>query len=219
MQGLIIEPHYIPNLRYFSKFLISNCIIIDDLSLFRKQSYRNRANILSVNGILPLIVPVCKGRSKIIFKDIRIDNTLLWQKTQWNSIVSAYNKSAYFQFYKHLFAGYYEKRYVFLLDLNLDIIRTIATILSLPSEIILFSDFTGDVSEYTDQRNSIDPKPRYNKADDMFTSIIYSQVFSDRFEFVSDLSIIDLIFNHGPDTTTILQQSVITMGKGINRPF
>ena len=135
MQGLIIEPHYIPNLRYFSKFLISNCIIIDDLSLFRKQSFRNRANILSVNGILPLIVPVCKGRSKIIFKDIRIDNTLLWQKTHWNSIVSAYNKSAYFQFYKHLFAGYYEKRYGFLLDLNLDIIRTIATILSLPSEI------------------------------------------------------------------------------------
>ena len=219
MQGLIIEPHYIPNLRYFSKFLISNCIIIDDLSLFRKQSFRNRANILSVNGILHLIVPVCKGRSKIIFKDIRIDNTLLWQKTHWNSIVSAYNKSAYFQFYKHLFAGYYEKRYGFLLDLNLDIIRTIATILSLPSEIILFSDFTGDVTELTDQRNSIDPKPRYDKADDMFTSINYSQVFSDRFEFVSDLSVIDLIFNHGPDTTTVLQQSVITMGKGINRPF
>jgi hypothetical protein len=219
MHGLIIEPHYIPNLRYFSKFQISNRIIIDDMSLFRKQSFRNRANILSVNGILPLIVPVCRGRSKIIFKDIRIDNTLLWQKTHWNSILSAYNKSAYFQYYKHLFAGYYEKRYEFLLDLNLDIIRTIATILSLPSEIILFSDFTGDDSVLTDKRNTIDPKPRYNKADDMFTSIIYRQVFSDRFEFVADLSIIDLIFNRGPDTKALLQQSVITMGKGINRPF
>ena len=60
MQGLIIEPYYIPNLRYFSKFLISNNIILDDKSLFRKQSYRNRGYILSANGILPLIVPVCK---------------------------------------------------------------------------------------------------------------------------------------------------------------
>lgn len=212
MPGLIIEPHYIPNLQYFSKFLLNKSIIIDDTSLFRKQSYRNRTNILSANGILSLIVPVCKGRSKTVFKDIMIDNSILWQKNHWKSIVSAYNKSAYFQFYKHLFEGYYEKSYIFLIDLNLDIINTISTILSLKTDIILFSEFRGEMNELADIRNNIDPKARYHKKDDLFTQIKYSQVFSDRFEFIPDLSMIDLIFNHGPDAAAILQNSVI-------RPF
>jgi hypothetical protein len=212
MQGLIIEPHYIPNLQYFSKFLLCKSIIFDDISLFRKQSYRNRANILSANGVLSLIVPVCKGRSKIGFKDIRIDNSILWQKNHWNSIVSAYNKSAYFQFYKHLFDGYYDKRYNFLIDLNLEIIKTISEILSLHTEIILFSELKRDLTGIFDLRDSIDPKTRFYKKDDSFTQIKYSQVFSDRFEFKSDLSIIDLIFNYGPDASAVLQKSVI-------RPF
>ena len=212
MPGLIIEPHYIPNLQYFSKFLLSKSIIIDDTSLFRKQSYRNRANILSSNGVLSLIVPVCKGRSKTVFKDIRIDNSVYWQKNHWNSIVSAYNKSAYFQFYKYLFEWFYGKHYNFLIEFNLDIIKTISTILSLKTDIILFSEYRGEMSKLDDMRNNIDPKTRYHKKDDLFTQIKYSQVFSDRFEFIPDLSMIDLIFNHGPDAAAILQNSVI-------RPF
>ena len=208
MQGLIIEPHYIPNLRYFSRFLISKSIILDDKSLFRKQSYRNRSYILSANGILPLIVPVCKGRSTTIFKDIRIDNTLLWQKNHWKSIVSAYNKSSYFEFYQHLFEIFYTKHYDFLLDLDLEIINTVSTILFPGFEITLLSDYHEKIENLTDFRDCIDPKPRFNKADDIFITNNYTQVFSDRFDFVPDLGIIDLIFNHGPDSRNVLKKSL-----------
>jgi len=208
MKGLIIEPHYIPNLRYFSRFLISSSIILDDISLFRKQSFRNRSYILSANGILPLIVPVCKERSKTSFKDIRIDNTRLWQKNHRNSIVSAYNKSSYFEFYRHHFDLIFTTHFDYLIDLDLEIIKTITEILSLPAEIILLSEYHGKIETLTDHRNCIDPKPRFNKADDSFTSINYTQVFSDRFDFVSDLGMIDLIFNHGPYAGEILQKSI-----------
>jgi hypothetical protein len=208
MLGLIIEPHYIPNLRYFSRFLISKSIIIDDISLFRKQSYRNRSYILSANGNLPLIVPVCKGRSKTIFRDIRIDNNVLWQKNHWKSIVSAYNKSSYFEFYKHLFEIFYTKQYDFLLDLDLEIINTIAAIISPIVNIILLSEFQGKTEELIDQRDCIDPKVRFNKHDEICKTLKYTQVFSDRFDFVSDLSMVDLIFNHGPEARTILQKSI-----------
>jgi len=70
------------------------------------------------------------------------------------------------------------------------------------------SEFTGIIEELPDLRNNIDPKQRFNKADDMFSYIKYTQVFSDRFDFVPDLGIIDLIFNHGPDAPGILQKSV-----------
>lgn len=206
MTGLIIEPHYLANLQYFSKFLICNCIIFDDESLFRKQSFRNRTHILSANGILPLIVPVCKGRSKIAFKDIRIDSSILWQKNHWHSIVSAYNKSAYFEYYLHYFEGYYKKPYAFLIDLNLDMIKTISKILSLKTDIILLSEFDGKIEELTDLRNCIDPKVRFNKNDDFFTPIQYSQVFADRLDFKHNLSIIDLLFNFGPDALSILKK-------------
>jgi hypothetical protein len=207
MVVLVIEPHYIPNLRYFSKFLNSNRIIIDDTSLFRKQSYRNRANILTANGVQSIIVPVCKGRSKTIFKEIKIDNSSHWQKNHWNAIISSYNKSAYFQFYKHLFEIHFDKQYNFLIDLNLDVINTITTILKLQTEIRLLSEIKNEEIVFTDFRDCIDPKPRYNKADPLFNQITYSQVFSDRFEFIPDLSIIDLMFNRGTDTLEILQKS------------
>jgi hypothetical protein len=209
MQGLIIEPHYIPNLRYFSAFLYCKRIIIDDLSLFRKQSYRNRANILSANGILSLIVPVCKGRSKIIIKDIKIDNTIRWQKNHWNSIVSAYNKSAYFQFYNYIFEEFYKKKYSFLLDLNIDIIKSILNILSYKNDLVLFSEYSEKTDNQIDFRNSIDPKPRYNKNQEFFKGLNYHQVFADRFSFIPDLSIIDLIFNQGPGSVEILEKTFI----------
>jgi hypothetical protein len=208
MQGLIIEPHYIPNLRYFSRFLISKSIFLDDISLFRKQSYRNRSYILSANGSLPLIVPVCKGRSKTAFKDIRIDNSNLWQKNHWNSIVSAYNKSGYFEYYRHYFEGFYSKTYNYLLDLDIEIIKSISKILSLRNDIILLSEYDGNTEILSDCRNIIDPKLRFNKPDNSFVSVKYHQVFSERFDFIEDLGITDLIFNHGPDAKIILEKSV-----------
>lgn len=208
MNYLIVEPQYFPNIQFFSKFLLFRRVIFDDLHLFQKQSYRNRTYILGANKVLPLVVPVKKGKSKIPMKDVIIDYGYDWQKLHWTSIISSYNKSPFFMFYESEIEEFFIRKYNSLVELNVGIVRFLIRLLAFETEIILLSEEENIIKkEFTDLRNKMHPKRIH--IDKNFKVVKYSQVFIYKLGFIPNLSILDLLFNKGPEASLILRESII----------
>lgn len=202
---VVLPLAYMGNTYYFSKLCFEDCIV-DIHEHYVKQSYRNRADILTSNGVVPLSVQIEKrSGEKTPVKDIRIDYSKRWQHQHWISIVSAYKSSPYFDYYSDLFAPFYEKRYEFLLDLDLDLTVTLLKAMNLDTELRLSESYVTPGSDDLDLRTTLSPKPQRRRPDAAFHAEPYCQVFSDRFDFVPDLSVIDLLFCEGPGAREILK--------------
>ena len=185
-----------------SELLKSTELMIELHENYPKQTYRNRCYIYSANGVLPLVIPVEKGSfHKIKLKEIRIDNSRKWRREHINAIVSAYNSSAFFEFYRDELLLPLEKEYEYLIDLNMNILNIILNILE--SDIVPggTESFIADYGrEHRDLRYEIEPK---KKARSGYAE--YFQVFSPKFGFKPNLSILDLIFNMGPEAWSCLR--------------
>ena len=207
MDQLILTTVYLGPVQYYTKFFESEQVFIEQYDNYRKQTYRNRCNILGANGPLVLTVPVVKEkRPKTLVKDIRIDYATQWQKNHWRSIFSAYNSSPFFEYYETDFMPFYEKRWKFLCDFNMALHKVVADLLELNS----LGEFTNEYAknfEGIDCREVITPKKDFRIADDCFDPVAYTQTFGEKFGFVPNLSIIDLLFNCGPEARLILEQS------------
>jgi hypothetical protein len=195
MQSLAIFPlFYLPPIGYFSALKSQNLeFLLEKHEHFPKQTFRNRASIASPDGILDLVVPVIKG-SKVHtpVKDVKISYDLKWQRLHWLSLQTCYRSSAYFEFYEDGLAPFYEKKYNFLFDYNLDLFRWLSTQLKLPIELKYTEEYQ-HLNEPLDFRNKFDKKDVY-----LADTKPYFQVFSDRNPFIHNLSILDLLFNQGP---------------------
>ncbi len=194
---------YLPTIQYISKFILCEKIYLEAHENYQAQSYRNRAVISSPNGIQTLSIPVKNKATNI--KDVRIDYISDWQKIHWRSIENSYKSSPFFEFYADAFLPFFNKRYDFLWDLNLNLLHTILDEIEIPKAINLTESFKKN-TPYWDYRFSIHPKKKHQKQDPDFNPKPYIQVFSDRFDFIPNLSIIDLIFNKGPETYLHLQR-------------
>ncbi len=199
---MILATSYFPPISYVAKFF-GNDVIIDIHEHYIKQTYRNRCEILAANGSLFLSVPVSKGSlHKPCSKDILIDYSKPWQKIHWRSIESAYNNSPFFLYYKDQVEECVFSNHKFVSDLNQQILEMIFKQLQLKID-VRYSENYIDPGTDDDFRNSISPK---NKSGIGFS--FYQQVFSEKHGFQSDLSILDLLFNMGPDAKEYL--SIIT---------
>ena len=206
---LLIELQYLPNAFYLSAFLQYEDIIFNDQAVFMKQTFQNRAYISGANKVLPLIIPVKKGKTHIPCKDVAIDYQGNWAKVHWHSIVSSYNKSPYFYHYRDHFEKHYFSKPRFLIDFNILLFHEIMDILELSNNISFFSSSDTDESEqYTDKTNKTGSKKINSEPAENFIFKEYQQVFSDRFGFIPGLSVIDLIFNTGPEARQIIERGL-----------
>jgi hypothetical protein len=205
----VLSIAYLPPIQYFTKLYKYTDVFIEDDENYNKQSYRNRCLILSANSTQTLSVPVCKPhKQKANIKDIRIDYTKAWQRNHWRAIEAAYSSSPFFEFYKDELLPFYEKNYEFLFDLNIDLIYLLSGLTGVSVHLNFTGTYHKQPSEHIDDfRENIHPKRRMQKSDPDFKPEPYHQVFSERFGFVSNLSIIDLLFNKGPETEQILKLS------------
>lgn len=205
---MILSTAYLGNIRYYTKLLTGEAVI-DLYENYRKQSYRNRCDILTANGICPLIVPVLhpSGR-KVPVRDIRIDNSKKWQHQHYQAIVSAYRRSPYFAYYEDELAPFYVRPYEFLCDLNEDLQRLVLGWLGLRCAVEHSDRYVDHVPEADDFRSALSPKARYDRPDPAFVRQPYYQVFSDRFPFCGNLSVVDLLFCEGPGAADVLRASV-----------
>ena len=140
--------------------------------------------------------------SKIKFSmlDAKIDNSIAWQKNHWKSIQSAYNSSPFFEFYRDSLEGIYIKEYTYLTKFNFDLINLILEWTDIEMKSELSKSYKIQYKNGLDLRENIENK-KYSSSE----NIIYKQVFSDKNGFLNDLSIIDLIFNEGPNSISYLK--------------
>ena len=203
--GILLSTAYFAPVRYFSKLAFYPEIYIEQYENFIKQTYRNRAIILGANGPIPLIVPVEKGRGKkILIKDLRIAYDEEWQRNHWRTIFSAYNSSPFFEYYADDIEPFFRKKHEFLFDFNLKITETLIELLDLENTIELTGDFEKVLRNCLNFREQISPKTHLTEPDLQFVAQPYTQVFSEKFGFVPDLSILDLLFNEGPSAGDVL---------------
>ncbi len=111
---ILLSTAYFAPVHYYARFLHHEKVYIEKFEHFCKQTFRNRAVILGGNGLIPLIIPVEKGRgAKTLIKDLKISYAENWQHNHWYSIFSAYNSSPFFEFYKDDIKPFFDKRQFF----------------------------------------------------------------------------------------------------------
>ena len=202
-EDIVLSSVYAGNIDYYSSLISSNSAVIDIHEFFRKQSYRNRCVIAGANGPLNLIVPIQRESGKTKVKDIKIDHSQNWKKIHWKSLESAYRTSPYFEYYEHLFYPvYHENKLKFLLDLNDKMAEIILSCLQFEKSIPKSNQYISKVSESVDYRQKIHPKqPNL----DVSAGVKYIQVFEDKLGFFPNLSVLDLVFNEGPNAIVLLK--------------
>ena len=200
IRRVLIATAFFPPVSYFADVIAKDAIIIEADEHYNKQSYRNRMEILGPNGRQILSFPVVKGENlKQKIRDVKISYDTPWQKIHWKSIETAYNSSPYFLYYKDDFFHFFHKKYDFLFDYNLEIIQKCLNFLKFNPKIELNLD-------YHNSLDAIDLRSKYQSKNLITTNYFlpYIQVFSDKFAFQSNLSILDLLFNLGPESGNYL---------------
>jgi len=200
---VLLSTAYLPPIEYFYYLFKSEHIIIEQLETYPKQSYRNRCEILTGNGKLSLSIPVRKvNGNHTLSKDIALFNEDKWQLNHWRAIQVAYSASPFLLYYEDELECFFTQEHNNLFKFNLGITKTLCSLIGFKPEISLAKTFEKNPNNCLDLRNSISPKKP--STIDHFSA--YIQVFSDRYPFISNLSIIDLLFNLGPETGEYLRK-------------
>lgn len=195
---------YLPPIEYMAYLLTRENVIIEKEETYPKQTYRNRCCILTANGILNLSIPVSKPYgNNTKTKDVTIINSDRWFTNHWRTISSAYSGSPFFLYYKDEFQEFFTGSYNNLLEFNTKLTNELLTLIGINCKIVYSDSFLipGQANLPLDARYSINPKKEVESKN--FEE--YTQVFSTKFNFIPNLSIIDLLFNLGPETRGYLK--------------
>ena len=200
---------YLAPVEYYTKLLAYDQIYIEQHDHYTKQTYRNRCTIAAPDGELALSIPSVKPDTpKCPMRDIRISDHGNWRHLHWNAIESAYNHTPFFEYYKDDFRPFYEKKYEFLADFNEELCHLVCSLIDIQPTIERTSEYKAIFTpNEVDFRERIHPKKDFRLEDTDFFPQPYYQVFQEKLGFLPNLSIIDLLFNMGPESLLILQQS------------
>lgn len=197
---ILVSTAYLPPVAYFGLISIADEALIEREENYIKQTFRNRCYILSANGPQILSIPVLLGSlHKTAIKDIRIDYSKRWQPVHLRAMKAAYNSSPWFEFYFDRIDQIISGGPEFLIDLNMELSSHINKMLQINTEVSFTSHFKAVTSEPNDYRYTFSPKRPYLRE-----YKAYPQVFPYGNGFVPGLSIIDLIFNMGPEAKLYL---------------
>ena len=197
---------YLAPVEYYTKLLAYDRVCIEQHDHYIKQTYRNRCTIAAPDGELALSIPTVKPAS--LKCPIRISDHGNWRHLHWNAIESAYNHTPFFEYYKDDFRPFYEKKYEFLADFNEELCHLVCSLIDIQPVMERTSEYkTGFAPGEADFRERIHPKKDFSLEDPDFSPQPYYQVFQERLGFLPNLSIIDLLFNMGPESLLVLQQS------------
>lgn len=194
---------YFPSINYMARFLKEDAPVIEVWETYHKQTYRNRCRVMTANGVVSLSVPVIKvNGNHTMTKDMAISPIESWQQIHSRCLESAYKVAPYFDHYydylRPIFEGHFER----LIDLNNAALQAVMKMLKIKKEIVYTTDYIREAEN--DLREAFSPK----KAIESSSFPAYYQVFGTKFPFAPDLSVLDLVFNEGPEAVEYLKQLV-----------
>ena len=191
----LLPTAYLAPISYYAILLQHPNCSIELNEHFIKQSIRNRCEIYGANGKLRLTIPKeRKGSSKTIIESLKISYKQNWQKEHWNAIVSAYNSSPFFEYYKDELQPLFEEKEEYLVEFNSKLQKVILDLLQEKNTFKNTSKYLHQ-GDFSDLRNYHWELKNQEK---------YDQVFMEKQGFIPNLSILDLLFNLGPESSDYL---------------
>ena len=188
---ILIHPTYFPSISTYIAMAKADSITLEMEDNFQKQTNRNRMYIYSANGLQLLNIPVKHLKnSHQMSKDIQLETEFDWQKQHFKSLEAAYRSSPFFEFFEDILMPVFEKDYKFLMDLNLDTMEIISKCIGLKTSFSKTEEFQKE-TDLVDFRNLASGKK------DQTQITPYTQVFGEKYGFLNNLSILDLLFNEG----------------------
>lgn len=200
-----VELQYLPCLEYFTCILQYDRIYIDVAERYVKQTYRNRCSVLTTNKIDTLTIPVKGYEAASSTKEILIDYNQDWTRRHLGCLQSAYGKSPFYEFYAHEFIRVFEKKLPYLVDLNYELLTICLRLTGIKKDIRY--NLSGAENAENDVVNAISLINNRKQPDlhEYYHPTPYYQTFGN--DFVGNLSIVDLLFNMGPEAKSVLLRS------------
>lgn len=194
----VLIPAYAPPISYMACLLKQEKITWVQGTAYKKQTYRNRAYIYGANGRLTLTIPIVHTGQEQRQKDHQVRTHLdsRWQQLHWKSLEAAYRSSPFFEYYEDTLHPVYEKKNRNLFDFNKELITTILGLMDV------------SIPQTASPLNPLHHKINESLMDAKKKTIVlpsYRQVFGHKFGFISNLSILDLLFNLGPESLSYLK--------------
>jgi hypothetical protein len=200
-ESILIQLHYAAPVDQLAILAMGIPVFIESQENYQKQSYRNRCHILTSQGILPLVIPVVHQQGlPISIQEAQIDNKRPWAIQHWRSLISGYNKSPYFAYYKHYFEGLYLNPPALLFDFNMQLLEIFCKIVKLEMP-LLNTSWEEIPAQHMDLRSMFHPKQKPE-----IPALPYYQTFETENGFADNLSAFDLIFNEGPEAGEYLKK-------------
>lgn len=208
MKTALLSSAYFGPVQWYQKLHRYDRCLIEQHDNFVKQTYRNRCIISTTNGIQALSIPVSCPQgsqlSKTPMRDVRISDHGNWRHIHWNALCSAYGESPFFDYYQDDFRPFFERKWTFLFDFNMEIILKMVELLDIRPKISLTTAFLSDASmaENATENSLVDDfrdviRPKHPDLDSDFMARPYYQVYQQKHGFQPNMSILDLLFNEG----------------------
>jgi hypothetical protein len=205
---VVLELHFLPCLEYFTLIMQYDTVRLEAQEFFPRQTYRNRYYVLTANKVDVLTIPVQTARRKTPIRDVMIDYSQPWFRRHWGCLQSAYGKSPFFEYYSEELAAVFHKQVPLLFDLSAELLTLCLKWLGIKKDIEYTLSYLPSVnSTQFDARSMISAKNSINNHI-FYKNTPYYQTFGN--DFVPNLSIIDLLFNKGPESRQILKESMVS---------
>lgn len=202
----LLHPTYFPNLAHFVAMVNADSVTFEICDNYQKQSFRNRTEIYGANGKLALAVPVSYTQTnRQFYKEVKIANDDLWQQQHLKSLQSAYSMSPFFEFYIDDLMPLFETHFEFILDFNLTCFEVLTNCMQIEIKTSETETFEKEPKGKRDFRAIAQRNYQAKRFEP------YTQVFSEKHGFISNLSILDLLFNEGPNAELYLKRQELPL--------
>jgi len=204
--NILLHPSYFPSISHFVAIAQSDRLTFEIEDNFQKQTNRNRTYIYSPNGIQLLNIPIKHSNlSHQKTKDIKIEQEFDWQKQHFKSLEAAYRSSPFFEYFEDDLMPIFQKKHTYLMDLNLEAFDIVCKCLRMKLEF----DITTEYFHVIEDPKIVDFRYLVNGKKDHSVFESYTQVFDDKYGFLNNLSVLDLLFNEGKFAMDYLKNQVL----------
>lgn len=205
---VLLSSSYLAPIQYYQELIKYPSALIEQHDHYIKQTYRNRCRIIGPEGIQNLTIPIIKPLEGFeSMRDIQMSEHGNWRHQHWQAIKTAYKNTPYFDYFEEDFIKFYTTKYKYLFEFNQELQNVICSLLNIDPKIELTSRYTKTdelPNDVLDLRDAIHPKK--NNISNPLNFKRYYQVFEHKHKFSANLSIIDLLFNMGPESIFYLDK-------------